>query len=530
MTASDAGGDAVRRASVRVLVLGLLALAAGTVAMLSIRDHLDKAHIALLLLLIPLGGSAAGGRSVGLALAGASFLVFNWFFLPPYHTFVVADPRDWLILIAFLVTSAVAAQLLYNAQEQARVAQRRTEEVDRLRVVGAEALNAGRAEDALNTIAAMIREAAQADSCELLSFRDERALRTVAAVGVEPDTSATEELETARDVAGANVAAVEWPVVAGRLRGARPEPDELAILRSGMAQGLLLPLSVRERVVGVLRLRSVRGLRLDAEHWRFVDALSYYAALGIERVRLIAAVERAEALREADELKDALLASVSHDLRTPLTTIKARAHEMRVHGDEQAEVIEQEADRLNRIVVDLLDLSRLKAGVLPTTLELNAVDEIVELVVQRVEGVFGQRTLAVQLSPDGDLLFGRCDLAHSVRILVNLVENADKYAPVGTPIELSARRNGKWIEVSVADRGPGLPSEETERAFEPFNRSPDLPPDVGGSGLGLAIARRLAEAQSASLRYAPREGGGSVFTYSFPAIDLTTDAAAGVRG
>jgi two-component system, OmpR family, sensor histidine kinase KdpD len=224
-----------------------------------------------------------------------------------------------------------------------------------------------------------------------------------------------------------------------------------------------------------------------------------------------------------DELKDALLASVSHDLRTPLTTIKARAHEMRIHGDEQAEVIEQEADRLNRIVVDLLDLSRLKAGKLPTDLDLNAVDELLELVVQRVEGVLGKRTLAVQLSPDGDLLFGRFDLGHSVRILVNLVENAHKYAPKDTPIELSACRDGDRIEVRVADRGPGLAATESERAFEPFNRSPDLPPDVGGAGLGLAIARRLAEAQAASLRYEPRAGGGSVFTYSFPAVEFTPD-------
>jgi two-component system sensor histidine kinase KdpD len=479
MTVFPMASHDVRRSPLRVLALWLVALGVGTAAMLAFRERLDKAHVALLLLLVPLGGSAAGGRSVGLGLAAASFLVFNWFFLPPYHTLVVADPLDWLVLVAFLATSAVAAQLLYAAQEEARVARLRTAEVDRLRVVGAEALNAGRAEDALNTVAEVIRDAAQAESCELLAERDGGGVHVVAASGPSDGRST-----------------------------------------NGM-DDIVHPLSVRGRVVGSMRLRSVRGLKRDAERWRFVDALSYYAALGIERVRLIAAVERAEALREADELKDALLASVSHDLRTPLTTIKARAHDMRVHGDEQAEVIEQEADRLNRIVVDLLDLSRLKAGVLPTELDLNAVDELIELVVQRVQGVLGKRALAVQLSSDGDLLFGRFDLAHSVRILVNLVENAHKYAPPDTAIELSARRNRDVIDVIVADRGPGLRSAERARAFEPFNRSPDLPPDVGSAGLGLAIARRLAEAQSASLRYEPRAGGGSVFTYSFPSMEFT---------
>jgi two-component system sensor histidine kinase KdpD len=508
-----------------VLALWLVALTVETAVMLPFRARLDKAHVALLLLLVPLGGSAAGGRAVGLALAAASFLVFNWFFLAPYHTLVVADPLDWLILAAFLTTSAVAAQLLYAAQEKARLAQARATEVDRLRIVGAEALNAGRAEDALRTIANVIREAANADSCELLASLDGGRLHTVAEVGLQRDESPEALLTAATEVATENVAAVEHSLGTVRLRSARPAPDEVGTLASGTMYGLLLPLSVRERVVGVLRLRVDRGLRLDAERWRFVDALSYYAALGIERVRLIAAVERAEAQREADELKDALLASISHDLRTPLTTIKARAHEMRVHGDDQAEVIEQEADRLNRIVVDLLDLSRLKAGVLPTSLELNAVDELLELVVQRVEGVLDGRPLVVRLSPDGELLFGRFDLTHSVRILVNLVENAHKYAPTDTVIELNARRSGERIEVTVADRGPGIPLSERERAFEPFNRSPGLPPDVGGAGLGLAIARRLAEAQGASLRYESREGGGSVFTYSIPSVAFVADEA-----
>ena len=295
MSARDPSDHAVRRARWRVLALWLVVLAVGTAAMLPFRDRLDKAHVALLLMLVPLGGSAAGGRSVGLGLATASFLVFNWFFLPPYHTLVVADPLDWLVLLAFLTTSAVAAQLLYAAQEEARVARLRTAEVDRLRVVGAEAVTAGRAEDALNTVAEVIRDAAQADSCELLAEGDGGAPHIMAAAGVAAGASASPHADAEGDI--------------------------------------VRPLSVRGRIVGSMRLRSARGLSLDAERSRFVDALSYYAALGIERVRLIAAVERAEALREADELKDALLASVSHDLRTPLTTIKARAHEMRIHGD-----------------------------------------------------------------------------------------------------------------------------------------------------------------------------------------------------
>ncbi|MFL5581752.1 MAG: DUF4118 domain-containing protein [Gemmatimonadaceae bacterium] len=344
-----------RGRALRDLALWLLALAAVTAAILPFRARLDKAHVAMVLLLVTLGASAAAGRAVGMAVACVSFLAFNWFFLPPYHTFAVADPLDWLVLVTFLVTSAVAAQLLHLARQQERLA------------------------------------------------------------------------------------------------------------------------------------------------------------------------AHAEALREADRLKDALLASVSHDLRTPLTTIKARANELRVYGDEGAEVIEQEADRLNRMVADLLDLSLLNEGALRVAPELNAVDELVELAVQRVEGALGGRPLRVRLAPDGGLLFGCFDLAHSVRIVVNLAENAHKYAPAGTPVEIAAGRRGPWVEVIVADQGPGLAPGDEERAFEPFRRAAGAPPDVGGSGLGLAIARRLAEAQGGRLEYRPRPGGGSVFALSLPALDATAD-------
>ena len=507
------------RRALRTFLVGLVALTLLTALMLPFRDRLDKAHVALLLLLVTLGGSAAGGRAVGLSLAAASFFVFNWFFLPPYRTLVIADPLDWLILATYLITSTIATQLLYAAQEEARAARDRTAEVDRLRIVGAEALNAGRAEDALGTVAAVIREVAAAERCEILTPDEARALLVAAAAVATTGASPAHDDALASWVTQSNRAATEGALGSRRLSAARPAADEQRALAHGEIRSLLLPLSVRDRVVGVLRLEATHGLRLDAERWRFVDALSYYAALGVERVRLVAAAEHAEALREADRLKDALLASVSHDLRTPLTTIKARAHEMRIHGDEAAEVIEQEADRLNRLVADLLDLSRLNAGVLPVTLELNAIDELIELVVQRVEGALADRPLVVRLSPDGTLLFGRFDLAHSVRILVNLVENAHKYSPPDAPIEVAARRDEDRVVIEVGDRGRGVAGDDAERMFEPFYRGSTSAPDPNGTGLGLSIARRLAEAQGGSLRYAVRAEGGSVFSLVLPAVD-----------
>jgi two-component system sensor histidine kinase KdpD len=283
---------------------------------------------------------------------------------------------------------------------------------------------------------------------------------------------------------------------------------------------VMLPLRVRERTVGVLRLAAADGVRIDTERWRFLDAISYYAALGVERARLAAAAERAEALREADKLKDALLAAVSHDLRTPLTTIKALAHDLSAFGDERAEIIEQEADRLNRTVADLLDLSRLDAGVMPVHLEVNAVDDLLGALLQRTESALGSRRLEVTLNPSEPLLLGRFDLLHALRILTNLVENAAKYSGAATPIEVAVRRDGDAIEIRVSDRGPGIAPAEAQRVFEPFSRRPGAVPDVGGAGLGLSIARRLAHAQGGTLTYEPRSGGGSTFVLRLAAADV----------
>ncbi len=346
-------GDWIRSRSV-AWSLAFTSLAAAAAILFAFRDDLDKAHVALVFLLVVLASSASGGRVLGVAIAVVAFLIFDWFFLPPYNTLLVRNPLDWVVLVAFLITSFVAAELLYRA-------------------------------------------------------RAERA-----------------------------------------------------------------------------------------------------------------AVERAEVLREADKLKDALLASVSHDLRTPLTTIKALAHELQPLGDERTLIIEEQADRLNRLVTDLLDVARLDGGALPLDIQVNAADDLLGAVVQHVSGRPDRHRLKVSLDDPSALSLGRFDFVHSLRILTNLVDNALKYAPVDTPVEVTGGLDNDEIVFRVADRGAGIASTERERLFTPFYRPAGRVADVGSAGLGLSIARRLAEAQRGTLGYSDRHDGGSVFELRLPAAGTPT--------
>jgi len=507
--------------------LWLLGLAGLCAAMVPGRGTLDRAHVALLLLLVVLGGSAAGGRALGVALAVVAFLAFNFFFLPPYHTLVVANPLDWLVLLVFLITGVVAAQLLYHAQAEASAARRRAAEVDRLAALGAETLGAGRADEALTAVTRVIRTALNVAECDVyLLDVGTGSLRRAA-----PERAGDAEAPgVARWVAEHRQAAAELPDGTVRMAaGAGSSALGPLLEQSASARALLVPLAVRERTVGVLRLAKPDGIALDPAQRRFLDALAYYAALGAERVRLSAEAERVEALREADRLKDALLASVSHDLRTPLTTIRALAHDIAAGGEERALVIEEEALRLNRFVADLLDLSRLSAGGVPLDVELNVAEDLAGAALQRVSGLANGREIRASLDAAEPLLAGRFDFAQSLRILVNLLENALKYAPPDTPIELTVRREGGDLAFAVADRGPGIPPGERTRIFEPFYRPLDARPDVGSAGLGLAIARGLAAAQGGDVTYEPRDGGGSMFMLRLPAADIT-DAQHAMEG
>lgn len=241
-------------------------------------------------------------------------------------------------------------------------------------------------------------------------------------------------------------------------------------------------------------------------------------ALGAERVQRAAEAERARMLEQSHQAKDALLASVSHDLRTPLTTIKGLAHEIATGGDERAEVIEEESDRLEGFVGKLLDLSRVAMGTAALDIQPNEAEDLLGAAVQQAQAPLRGHPLTVHVEPPGALLFGRFDFAQTLRVVVNLLENAGRYSPAAAPIDLGARRMGAELQFWVADRGPGIPEPEREAIFEPFHRTPGTTP--GGTGLGLAIARGIAEAQGGRITLSPRDGGGSVFTLALPAVDL----------
>lgn len=479
------------------------ALGATTLALLSLRARLGTAHVALLLLLVVLVGSATGGYAVGVALAATGFVVFDVLFVPPYGTLWVADPRDWLVLVAFLITGLVAASLLARAQHAAERARVHAAEVDRLASLAAASLSAVNPDESLVAISRAIAGALGVSACTIHVAID-------GPHGVQP----------------------------GIPGGAEPDQDVLEVIRNGMTRQstsgrpgtaapvtMTIPLAVHGRTVGVLRLMDPAGIPRDPTRRRYLDALAHYAALGVERWRLTREAASVDALREADRVKDAMLATVSHDLRTPLTTIRGLAHDIAREGEVRALVIEEEVLRLDRFVRDLLDYSRLNMGRLPLALALNTADDLLGATLQRLEGHAGFPRISAQLDPDDPLLVGYFDLDHSVRILTNLLENALGYSPITASVTLSARRHDAWLELVVSDRGPGIPEAEQARIFSPFVRGASPEHAERGSrrsaGLGLAIGRGLAEAQGGTLHVAMNPEGGSQFILRLPGATLS---------
>jgi len=228
-------------------------------------------------------------------------------------------------------------------------------------------------------------------------------------------------------------------------------------------------------------------------------------------------------------MKELVLVSASHDLRTPLTTIKALAEGGALDGSATGRAIVEQVDRLTRLVSDVLELSRLDGTDRPLEIAVNTAEDLVGGVVRQTVGVLDGRRLDVELTLEPAALAGRFDYVSSLRILTNLIENAVRYTAAGDSVQLRVAGDADWLAFTVSDHGPGVPAAEREAIFEPFYRAPSATVDAGRVGLGLAIARRLAAAQGGTLVYRAREGGGSAFTLRLPRTEVAETSAETVQ-
>jgi two-component system sensor histidine kinase KdpD len=482
--------------------VGLLLLA--TLVLFYAREEIDLSYAVLTMILIVLGGSAVGGRWLGFTLALASFVLIDYYFQRPYNLFSINKPLDAVVLLAFLATAGVATDLLARAQQEAEAARQRASEVESLSRLGAATLRHARPVDALDALAVLVRETIGASACSIFRW-DGAAALTIASRSVH---SLAEQVDLDFDLDE---------------RLARHAAESGAAVTSSMVV-MALPLSAEDRTIGALVVRGDPMLVLDGARRRFLAALSYYAALALERVRLYEEAAHSEALREANRAKDQILASVSHDLRTPLTTIKVLAQGAESRGEPSATAIVEQADRLAGMVRDLLELSRIRAGSSSVTPELNTAEDLVGAALRQAQGILGGRTVVPHIDLESPVLVGSFDFVHTLRILGNLIDNALRYTPAGGVVDLWAGRDGAELVLIVADRGVGVPLAEQERIFDAFYRPTGSTPDTGHAGLGLSIARTLAELQGGTLTYAIRDGGGSQFTLRLPAADVDEPA------
>ena len=445
------------------LLVGLL-VSAGAVAVVSaavaaLKPFVPVLSLGVLYVFAVLPVAVFWGVVLASLVSVASMLAFNWFFLPPTHTFQLRDGANWLALLVYLVTAFVVSVLAARVRRRAETAERRERET------------------------AVLAEAAG----DLLR-------------GIELDSELARLTDLVSGVLGIAGARLE-------LGEAAPQEGERAVvLRAGL------------RVVATLFVGKDDELDVAAAA-RFLPAVAALLAVAVDRAELEAEALEAETLRRSDALKTAMLRSVSHDLRSPLTAIIASAGalanpEIRLEDIDRetlVDAIREEAERLDRVVRNLLDLSRLEAGVTETHPELWSVDELVGQAIDAV-GHDGDR-IVVELAADSPPV--RVDAAQLERVLANLIENALRFSPPDAPVLVRAEHGATELRIHVVDRGPGIPDGERSTIFQPFRR---VDRSAGGAGLGLAIARGFAEANGGRL-WTQDDGTGGHFVLALAAAE-----------
>lgn len=470
--------------------------------------------------------SVLAGRVPGLVASLVSFVTFDFLFVEPRFTLTISDPNEWVALVAFLAISLVTSQLAAAGRDRVLDAEAGEREARMLHdltdLLAGESLG-----DALGSVSERLRLELGADAV-LVEIGDGGPATLHADAGEHHAVAALRAVPGAMSVLGEGRPASagrtgepgRWVRVLPAYRSERPLPRNVAravVRREG-------------EIVGQIHVKWSSASGIGARQARLLDTAAGQLAVATERERLRARAMDAEVLRRTSELKSALLDAVSHDLRTPLSSIIGAAGSLLQTDvawtlDERrdfAETIEQEAERLNRIVGNLLDLSRIQGGTLAPAMDWHDPALVLRESLHRLESLMDGHTLIVSVPDDLPPVY--LDPVEIDQVVANLVENAVKYTPPGGEIVVSASVDGGALRVSIADEGPGVASDALPRLFEPFYRAPSAAP-IRGSGLGLAVAGGLVAAHGGRIWAENDDRRGARFTFVIPATPLELDAS-----
>ncbi len=485
-------------------------MAGATIVAVALRPYLAPVNLAMIYVLGVVYVSARGSLATAAATALGSVAAFDFFCVPPYLTFAVTDSEYLLTFAGMLAVAVVISTQTARIRKHTEAVAAREARAETLYRLSEALASETRVFEVARTAAALAGEAL---SAQVVIF-----LREGESISFRRRTS--DHLP----VPNSEESIADWVFRHGKKAG-RGVDDLLN------ATALYVPLRGTLNVVGVMAVVPTGAGLVDVkERDVLIDLFASHIALAMERTASQNAAEQSRIQMETEQMRSSLLSAVSHDLLTPLASITGAASTVRRQGEkispeirgELLDSISEEAERLSRLVRNLLDMTRFESGAMELRREAHPLEEIVGTALRRLDTLLKGRAVVVELPETLSLIYG--DDVLLGQVFVNLLENALKYTPAGSGIEITARETEGMMEVSVRDHGPGLVADQGKHLFEKFYRG--RTGGAGGAGLGLAISKAVVEAHGGRIEAFNHPEGGAVFRFTFPTRSVPVDQPA----
>jgi two-component system, OmpR family, sensor histidine kinase KdpD len=451
----------------------------------------NSATVGFVLLLAILCASTLWGLSVAVVMSVAATLAYDYFVLPPVGTLNINDPRDWVALTSFVATAVIGSYLSARARREAQEANRRRQEAEGLYDFSQRLLRAGNPIELLEVIPRYVVESFQVGAASLI-LSDSQQIYHSGDEFPEPDPGS------------------EKAVAAGEGR------EENRQTQPGLST-CVLPIRLKEREIGHIRISRATLSQTT------LRAMQTLIAIAVERARMIENAAKIEAAQEHERLKTVLLDAITHDFRTPLTSIKGSATGLLANVDfdrdqrkELLLIIDEECDRIDQLISEVSEIARLEAGQVKVELAPHSIGELISAALAARKGLLHSRPILFEVKdPNLQIL---ADLTLALKVVLHLIDNANLYSSEEDPITLSTGEKDGFALVSVSDHGRGIDEAEIAQIFEKFYRGKNHRHRVPGTGMGLAIAKAIVEAHGGAIGVVSRAGNGSVFTFSLPLV------------